>query len=253
MARRAGKAGAGAAEGERPDAPPGWDEPEKREPLSRRRILEAAVSLVDAEGLEALSMRRLPSPLGCEAMALYRHFPNKAAIVDGIIETVWMEMKLPSEEGDPWDRLRQLAWAFRELSHRHPKIYHLLLMRTVYLPAAMRPIEVALETLRAAGLEGENATHALVCLTSYIYGYSLRELARLPGQGPAELAPWYDPQRFPQQQFPRMVEVGPHFADYDFDAGFELGFEAMLAGLPAQLAKPRRPKPRPGRAKAPKV
>ncbi|MGH2733729.1 MAG: TetR/AcrR family transcriptional regulator [Actinomycetota bacterium] len=204
--------------------------------MSRRRILEAAVRLVDDEGLEALSMRRLASELGFEAMALYRHFPNKSAIVDGIVETVWMDMALPGEGGDPWDRLRQLARAFRELAHRHPKVFPLLPTRAVNLPAAMRPIEFTLETFRAAGVEGEHAAYALICLTSYIYGYSLRELGRLPGQGPSESAPWYDPQRFPPQRFPRMVEVGPYFWNYNFDAGFELGFEAMLAGLPAQLA-----------------
>ncbi len=248
MSQTERKPGARATKGEPPAPQSSWDEPEKREPLNRRRILEAAVRLVDDEGLEALSMRRLASQLGFEAMALYRHFPNKAAIVDGLVETVWMEMVLPDEEGDPWDRLRELAQAFRELGRRHPKIFHLLPTRTVYLPAAMRPIEVTLETLRAAGLKGERATYALVCLTSYIYGYSLRELARLPGQGLSELAPWYDPQRFPQQQFPRMVEIGPHFANYDFDTGFEIGFEAMLAGLPAQLEKPRRSNPTPAPA-----
>jgi AcrR family transcriptional regulator len=75
------------------------DEDDKREPLTRRRIVEAALRLVDEDGLEALTMRRLGTELGFEAMPLYRHFPNKAALLDYLIEAVWAEMELPSSGG----------------------------------------------------------------------------------------------------------------------------------------------------------
>src|ERR671916_1636487 len=75
----------------------------KRRPLSRRRILETAVRFVDREGLEALSMRKLGSELGVEAMSLYNHVPNKSALLDGMVEVLLGELEVPSED-EEWER-----------------------------------------------------------------------------------------------------------------------------------------------------
>ena len=74
----------------------------KRRPLSRRRVLEAAVRFADREGLEALSMRRLGAELGVEAMSLYNHVPNKDALLDGMVEVLLGELEVPPEKGD-WE------------------------------------------------------------------------------------------------------------------------------------------------------
>jgi len=94
----------------------------RREPLTKERILQHALRLVDEEGLAALSMRRLAGELGFDTMALYRHFPNKAAMVDGLMEAAFLEITPPSEQGDVWERLREVARAFRRVAHAHPHL-----------------------------------------------------------------------------------------------------------------------------------
>ena len=105
----------------------------RRAPLSQERILATALRLADEEGLRSLSMRRLASELGFEPMALYRHFPNKAAIIDGVVGAVWAQMALPSEQEDPWDRLQELSRSFRRLALAHPNVFPALANRPVVL------------------------------------------------------------------------------------------------------------------------
>lgn len=94
----------------------GPDEPgDARTPLTRERILAAALSLVEREGPAALSMRRLARDLGVEAMSLYNHVGGKAEILDGLAELFLIAIELPPERGDSWeDRIRALARAFRK-------------------------------------------------------------------------------------------------------------------------------------------
>src|SRR5215217_6386785 len=101
----------------------------KRRPLSRRRILEAAVRFVDREGLDALSMRKLGSELGVEAMSLYNHVPNKSALLDGMVEVLLGELEIPPED-EGWERRVKEAYrAFRRLAHEHPNVFPLLVVR----------------------------------------------------------------------------------------------------------------------------
>src|SRR5919112_3249419 len=101
----------------------------KRQPLSRRRILEAAVRFADREGLEALSMQKLGSELGVEAMSLYNHVPNKDALLDGMVEVLLGELEVPPED-DSWDeRIREGYRSFRRLAHEHPNVFPLLVNR----------------------------------------------------------------------------------------------------------------------------
>jgi AcrR family transcriptional regulator len=211
------------------------DDDKKREPLTRRRIVEAALRLVDDEGLETLTMRRLGAELGFEAMSLYRHFPNKAALLDYVVEAVWAEMELPSSEGDPWKTLEGLARAFRRLAHSHPNIFPVLAARPVALRGAMRPVELTLGALRETGCDEGSATHAFRYLVGYVYGYVQREMADRATTEEPDAQQWYDLRRVPPDVFPAIVHAAPYFAGYDFDAGFDWGLRAALAGLKAQL------------------
>src|SRR5438552_18523973 len=95
--------------------------------LSRERIVEAAVGLIDGEGLDALSMRRLGSALGVEAMSLYRHFPAKTALLDAVVARLLGELAVPAPTVGPWQpSFRALARAYRALLARHPKAIPLL-------------------------------------------------------------------------------------------------------------------------------
>src|SRR5215213_7793139 len=136
----------------------------KRRPLSRRRILEAAVRFVDREGLDALSMRKLGSELGVEAMSLYNHVPNKSALLDGMVEVLLGELEIPPED-EGWERRVRGAYrAFRRLAHEHPNVFPLLVVRPPETMDGIWLVEEFLKTLREAGFDPQTALYAFRAL-----------------------------------------------------------------------------------------
>ena len=201
---------------------------ERRAPLSQERIVAAAIALVDREGLEALSMRRLGTELGgFEAMSLYRYFASKAELIDAVVAGVWSEMSLPEDEEDPWERLRKLSWSWRALAHAHPHVFRLLAVRAVQSPNGLRPIELVFRTFKEAGFEGDAAFHAFLTQVGYVYGYSLREIE---GAG----APNFDVLRLPEG-FGAIGELAHYFGHLDADRAFEWGLRVVIQGLRSEL------------------
>src|ERR671918_129842 len=148
----------------------------KRQPLSRRRILEAAVRFVDGEGLEALSMRKLGAELGVEAMSLYNHVPNKEALLDGMVELLLGELEIPPED-ECWERrVREAYRAFRRLAHEHPNVFPLLIVRPPETMDGIWLVEEFLKTLREAGFDPQTALYAFRALSSYASGYAMAEI-----------------------------------------------------------------------------
>ena len=211
-----------------------------RRPLNRRRILEAAIQLVDREGLAALSMRKLGQELGVEAMSLYNHVPNKAALLDGMVGTVLGELEIPSADSAHWeDRLRGVARAYRRLAHAHPNLFPALVTRPLNAPEVLRPLEATLDILRAAGFDAPTSLRAFRALSSFVEGYVLDEItgfsfaADALADGPHLKLDQLDPR-----EFPRLRELAPHFAEQKRDAGFEFGLSALIVGLHASLPGP---------------
>src|ERR687893_1436892 len=119
-----------------------------RRPLSRRRVLEAAVRFADREGLGSLTMRRLGAELGVEAMSLYNHVPNKGALLDGMVEVLLGELDVPPED-EGWERrIREAYRAFRRLAHEHPNVFPLLVVRPPDTMDGIWLVEEFLKTLR---------------------------------------------------------------------------------------------------------
>src|ERR671916_14349 len=177
----------------------------KRQPLSRRRILEAAVRFVDREGLEALSMRKLGSELGVEAMSLYNHVPNKGALLDGMVEVLLGELEVPPED-EGWEgRLRKAYQAFRRLAHEHPNVFPLLVVRPPDTMDGIWLVEEFLKTLRQAGFDPRTALYAFRALSSYASGYAIAEIrgfAMEPAGGSVR-AP-----RLPREELPHIYQLG---------------------------------------------
>src|ERR671915_846913 len=136
-----------------------------RRPLSRRRVLEAAVRFADREGLGSLTMRRLGAELGVEAMSLYNHVPNKGALLNGMVEVLLGEVEIPPR-GEEWDeRIREGYRAFRRLAHEHPNVFPLLVDRPPETMDGVWLVEEFLQTLREAGFGREAALHAFRSLS----------------------------------------------------------------------------------------
>jgi AcrR family transcriptional regulator len=147
-----------------------------REPLSRDRVMRAAVVLADRLGIASLSMRRLGQELGVEAMSLYNHVAGKEDLFDGILELVLDEIDANGDgDGRTWKAaLRERAVALRAMLLRHPWATGLLESRRPTSRAIPRNRELAFGTLRGAGFSVALATHAAVVIDSYVYGFALQ-------------------------------------------------------------------------------
>jgi AcrR family transcriptional regulator len=143
-----------------------------RTPLTRTRVLEAAVALADRDGIEALSMRKLGQQLGVEGMALYRHVRDKEAILDGIVDVVMSEIAAPDRAVDWKAGLRQLALNGRSVMLRHPWAPAVIVTRPDVGPATLQHIDRILGLLEAGGFSLDMAHHALHVLGSRVFGFT---------------------------------------------------------------------------------
>jgi AcrR family transcriptional regulator len=145
---------------------------ERRAPLTRERVLQAAVELADRDGIEALSMRKLGRALGVEGMALYRHVRNKEELLDGIVDAVVGEIRAPRGDGNWKADMRALALTARQVMLRHPWAPRVLVDRQDIGPATLGHIDTVLGILSAGGFTIDMAHHALHVLGSRILGFT---------------------------------------------------------------------------------
>src|SRR2546430_3453291 len=170
----------------------------RRQPLTPERILDAAIELIDRDGLEALSMRHLGSALSVEAMSLYRHFSSKNALLEAVVGRLLAELLLPVPGSAPWqDSFRALARGYRALLLRHPKAIPLLATLQLSNPGALGAAGAVMALLRAASFDARTAFHVLATAESYVIGFAYWEAGtarpRTAGRAAALLPPPADP------------------------------------------------------------
>ena len=206
----------------------------RRPPLSRERVLRAALKLADAGGFDSLSMRKLAGSLGVEAMSLYNHVANKHDLLDGMIDIVFGEIRLPSREGDWKTEMRERAISAREVLLRHGWAIGLMEGRMRPGPANLRYHDAVMGCLREAGFSFADAVHAASVQDAYIYGFSLQERG-LPFETAEESGRVVQAksEAAPLEDFPYLREVLTELpkAGYDFQAEFEYGLDLILDGL----------------------
>ena len=207
----------------------------QRVPLTRERVLHAAVALADESGSESLSMRKLGEAVGVEAMSLYHHVANKDDLLDGMIDVVFGEIELPSDGGDWMGAMRRRALSARRVLARHGWAIRFMESRTSPGPATLRHHDAVLGCLRHAGFSVQLAAHAFSVLDSYIYGFALQERS-LPFDTPqrtAELAQEIL-ARFPVDEYPHLAELTAEHVlqpDYDYGNEFAFGLDLIIEGL----------------------
>jgi AcrR family transcriptional regulator len=204
----------------------------KKPGLTREKVLEAAVALVDARGLGALSMRRLGEALGVEAMSLYRYVSGKEDLLDGVHEVVVRRMHLAPASGDWRERLGALARAFREVLLAHPNAVPLFATRPAVAPGSLAHADAALGLLREAGFQPRDELAALHALIGYVVGMIMAEAA-WPGPGQSRV----DYAELPAGEFPNLRRLAPEIEREDAAYEFEVGLEALLDGLAARLRR----------------
>ena len=206
---------------------------ESRAPLNRERVLRTAIDLADAEGIEAVTMRRLGQELGVEAMSLYNHVANKEDILIGIFEMVVGEIELPSS-GDSWKTaLAASASSAYQASRRHPWSHTLMTSSSVVSPGRKRWMEAVLRTLRQAGFSAGMTCHAYHALDSHITGFSLWQ-AGVPKRAELKVLATNVLRDLSLDEFPYVAEhIHQHLDDTSPDAKseFEFGLDLILDGL----------------------
>jgi AcrR family transcriptional regulator len=205
----------------------------KRAPLDRERILRAAIALADADGLAALSMRKLGQRLGVEAMSLYKHVANKEEVLEGIVDLVLGDVDV-AESARSWKgSMRTRALSLREVFLRHPWAVGLLEARRNLGPIALRYCDAVLGVLRRAGFSTAAAVRAFSLIDSYVYGFSIQEKS-LPS-GPKESAEITERflRQLPASEYPRLAETAAHVMRSGFDTAreFEVGLDLLLDAL----------------------
>jgi AcrR family transcriptional regulator len=206
---------------------------EPRVPLSKERVLDAALAFADEHGIEALSMRRLAGELGVEAMSLYNHVANKEEILTGILELVAGQIEQPSGSRDWRAAMRRSAISARDLLLSHRWAARLWMSGQSSGPARLRHADWILRTLREAGFPSELIYHAFHLIQGYIFGYTFQQLS-VPYEGEelASMAATFLEQ-FPVDQYPDLAEhIRAHMQpDHGDEGGFELGLDLILNGL----------------------
>jgi AcrR family transcriptional regulator len=206
---------------------------ERRAPLSRERVLDAAIKLADRGGLESLTMRRLGQELGVEGMALYYHFANKDEVIDGMVDLVFSEIDLPAAGADWKTAMRRRAQSLRETLLRHRWALGLMESRRTPGPANLRHHDAVIGSLRSAGLDMPTIAHAYSLLDSYIYGFALF-MANLPFDPSEEVAELGEVtlRAFPLDAYPNLVAyISAMRPGYDYGEEFEYGLDLVLDGL----------------------
>ena len=215
----------------------------RRTPLSKERVLNAAMALADSDGIEALSMRRLAHELGVEAMSLYNHVANKGEILDGIVDLAVSEIELPSGL-DEWDvSIRKCAISAHEAFLRHPWACSLAMSpgsSQIGHSARLRYIEWLLRRLREAGFSADLTYHAYHALDSHVLGFTMWQLGHsaaakslADGQDFADLAAQFVGE-MRAGGYPYLAEHAEQHVAAAGDEGegeFEFGLDLILDGL----------------------
>ena len=208
---------------------------ERRVPLTRERVLQAAIERADQGGLEALTMRKLGQELGVEAMALYHHFANKDDLVDGMVDLVFGEIDLPDGGPDWRMAMRKRAISVRDALLRHRWAIGLMESRRTPGPANLRHHDAVIGSLRAGGFDIAMAAHAYSLLDSYIYGFALTKM-NLPFETSEDVGEVAQTmlEPFPAGEYPHLMEIlTDHVMQpgYDYGDEFEYGLDLILDGL----------------------
>lgn len=203
--------------------------------LSKQRVVVEAIRLADREGVDGLSMRRLAGTIGAGAMSLYHYVASKEELLDAMIDIVFEEIELPTEEADWQSAMRRRAVSARQVLARHPWAIGLMESRTSPGPANLRHREAVTACLRKAGFPVVMATHANWVLDSYVYGFAL-QAASLPFDTAHELADMTEGVFLPQlppDEFPYLNESAAALlsAGYDPAEEFIFGLDLVLSAL----------------------
>jgi AcrR family transcriptional regulator len=203
--------------------------------LTRETVAHAALERLDAEGIEALSMRRLAGELGVGTMTLYGYFRSKEELLDAVVDAGFSDFAMPPERQGLREQLRAFALAAREVLVRHPALVEIRGSGPILRPRGFRITELGIRFLTDAGFDPGDAARCYRLLFDYVFGYSIvNRRAPSPALRREALASIV---ALPPEDFPSLTAVGEEIADAVGTEGqFEYGLDRLLDGIEARLA-----------------
>jgi TetR/AcrR family transcriptional regulator, tetracycline repressor protein len=214
----------------------------RRDPLTQEAIVDAAMRVLDSEGLDGLSMRRIAEELDTGAASLYWHVGSKDGLLDLILERVIGEQEVPDPDPERWqEQLKEVARAMRATILRHRDIVRISIGRVPMGPNALRLSERVLAILRSGGVPDQLAVLGHHLLISAINGFTMDETGE-GGEPPSDQPSMEEMGRMvrdyiaslPADRFPNMVALAEHYAIVDQDRRFELLLDLFVEGLARQ-------------------
>jgi AcrR family transcriptional regulator len=206
----------------------------ERQPLTKQRIIEAAVAFADEHGIEALSMRKLGTELGVEAMSLYNHVGGKDDILDSMVDYLFSAIGPIDPDGDWLETARAAALAAKRTFASHAWSVNLISAREGLSEASFALMDVLMGKLMAEGYSAKIAHHAWHAIASHVMGYAFQEINSVFGKGDD-----HDHDRAERlmaqyaSRFPNLAAIAPHLMECSHDEEFEFGLDLILNGLAA--------------------
>lgn len=208
------------------------------EPISRERVVAATLASIEMHGLDGLSMRRLATRLGIRATTLYYYYPNKAAILDSVVETILFDAPRPQLSlDDPWvAHLRAYAVAFYESLRKHPRLVPLVATHSVQSPRSLAAAEAFLAPFYLQGLSPLQSVQVLNIVSTYVLGHALAEVGSV---NTASVSADPLPQPPDVRDFPLLAEAikAGLGQPVEHQARFMIGLDALLTGFSMTLAQ----------------
>ena len=223
-----------------------------RRSLSRREIIDAALGVLEEQGADALSLRRVAERLGVAPNALYTHVNGKEDLIDGLVDQVYAELDLDPGPSEEWmQQMIDLSQSIRAHLLAHPAVVPFALQQPGLGPHELRLGEAIFNVLRPAGFSDAGVVGTVYALLSYILGFVALEVSRASADPPSSddfvrrLRAFFT--ALPVAEFPQHVELAPLLAPFSADDQFQFGIRTFLVGLEAQHARrdERQPDPLP--------
>jgi TetR/AcrR family transcriptional regulator, tetracycline repressor protein len=215
--------------------------PAARPGITRRRLVAAALAVLDEHGMDGLSMRRLADRVGVRAASLYNHLENKDELLAWVADAICTRIRLPDPDGHWREQLEQVCREFRRVLLETRDAARVLAAAPPSGPNRLLLIERVLEILRRAGLDNATVAGASTALNGYVVGFVLDETQAMQGsEGDLSAAREQVAQAFrslPREQFPNLTELADDLVDTFPDRGFEIGLKLFLDGLERRAGK----------------
>jgi AcrR family transcriptional regulator len=227
MAKRSAKAKA--AGREQPSRKP-------REKLSKGRIEETAAALIERDGLENFSTRKLAGELGCEAMSIYHYFPSRAHLMDALVDRALGSMVMPPADLSWREKVRRVAYEYRAMAHRSPRFFQFMVLHRLNTPTGLGVLNRIIAIFRDGGFDLEQSARFFRVLGYYLSGAALDETSGY-AKGPSAAEPVAD--EVAARDYPDIAAINPYFKPAHHEATFALGLDMLLEGMAAAAPKAR--------------